>query len=499
MYTSKAELLQQLEEWELKHKELLEKEEDNEVILARQKIQSIKETLTSNKTKKIVAKVPKGMKDNLPREMAVREKVFKLIIEVFKRHGAVAIDTPVMELKEILVDKYGEESKLIYDVADQGGELCALRYDLTVPFARFVATHKIDNIKRYHIAKVYRRDQPAIERGRFREFYQCDFDIAGIYDPLLPDADCLRVVYEIMQSLELGDFIIKINHRKILNGLFEYCGVPAAQFRTICSSIDKLDKSSWEAVRKEMIEVKGIPACMADQIGEFINYREKDLDCHQLLYTLSCTLGNTDTAKSGILEIKMLFDYLQCFGVMDRISFDLSLARGLDYYTGVIFETIFTDALVGSVAGGGRYDDLVGRFSKNGRKVPCVGVSIGVERIFTLMEAKLFKLDAEKIISRENETEVYVASTHGCVEERLKIVAELWDAGIKTEFMYKNQPKLLRQFQHCEDLRVPLCVIIGPAELEEGQIIIRDVFLRRDEKVNRSELTSRILAKLNKL
>ena len=162
------------------------------------------------------------MRDHTPHDMAVREMVFEKIIKVFKRHGAVAIDTPVMELKEILVGKYGEDSKLIYDVADQGGELCALRYDLTVPFARYVANHGIQNIKRYHIARVYRRDSPNQSKGRYREFYQCDFDIAGEYDLMIPDAECLRVVYEIMRDLDLGDFKVKVNHRAVLDGMFVF-------------------------------------------------------------------------------------------------------------------------------------------------------------------------------------------------------------------------------------------------------------------------------------
>lgn len=164
------------------------------------------------------------------------------IVKCFKRHGAETIDTPVFELKEVLTGKYGEDSKLIYDLADQGGEILALRYDLTVPFARYLAQNKVTNMNRYHIAKVYRRDNPAITRGRYREFYQCDFDIAGVYEPMVPDVECIRVADEILRSLEIGDFKIKVNHRKILDGVFAICGFPSSKFRTICSSVDKLIK-----------------------------------------------------------------------------------------------------------------------------------------------------------------------------------------------------------------------------------------------------------------
>lgn len=203
-------------------------------------------TMAKDKESKsnIALKVPKGTKDWEGKDMVIREKIFNSITKVFKRHGAVTIDTPVFELKEILSGKYGEDSKLIYDLADQGGELCALRYDLTVPFARWLAMNPtVSQIKRYHIAKVYRRDAPAMTKGRMREFYQCDFDIAGQWDPMLPDAEILRIVTEVFEELGWkGRYTIKLNHRKILDGIFEVCGVPQDKIRTISSAVDKLDK-----------------------------------------------------------------------------------------------------------------------------------------------------------------------------------------------------------------------------------------------------------------
>lgn len=202
---------------------------------------------------KLTLKTPKGTKDYTDKEMAIREHVFSTITNVFKRHGAVTIDTPVFELKEILSGKYGEDSKLIYDLEDQGGEKCALRYDLTVPFARFLAMNgtTYQNMKRYHIAKVYRRDQPAMTKGRMREFYQCDFDIAGTYEPMVPDAEVLRIVVEVLTSLDIGSFVIKVNHRKILDGIFSVCGVPDAKIRPISSAVDKMDKVRLVRQREE--------------------------------------------------------------------------------------------------------------------------------------------------------------------------------------------------------------------------------------------------------
>ncbi|XP_016098509.1 histidine--tRNA ligase, cytoplasmic-like [Sinocyclocheilus grahami] len=351
-----------------------------------------------------VLKTAKGTRDYNPKQMAIREKVFNIIISCFKRHGAETIDTPVFELKETLTGKYGEDSKLIYDLKDQGGELLSLRYDLTVPFARYLAMNKITNIKRYHIAKVYRRDNPAMTRGRYREFYQCDFDIAGQYDAMIPDAECLKIVYEILNELDLGDFRIKVG--------------------------------CW-------------------------------------------------------------------------VVFDLSLARGLDYYTGVIYEAILSQTIpalvstpaeqngadeagvsVGSVAGGGRYDGLVGMFDPKGRKVPCVGVSIGIERIFSIMEQKA-EASSEKV--RTTETQVLVASAQkNLLEERLKLTNALWNEGIKAEVLYKKNPKLLSQLQHCEETGIPLVAILGEQELKDGVVKLRNVVSREEVDVPRADLVDEI-------
>ncbi|KAM9377682.1 histidine--tRNA ligase isoform 2-T2 [Pholidichthys leucotaenia] len=454
-----------------------------------------------------VLKTPKGTRDYNPKQMAIREKVFSTIIRCFKRHGAETINTPVFELKETLTGKYGEDSKLIYDLKDQGGEILSLRYDLTVPFARYLAMNKITNIKRYHIAKVYRRDNPAMTRGRYREFYQCDFDIAGQYDAMIPDAECLRIVHEILSELELGDFRIKVNDRRILDGMFAVCGVPDEKFRTICSTVDKLDKLPWEEVKKEMVNEKGLSEEVADQIGEYVSMQGGMNLAEQLLQDQK--MSQSKQACAGLSDIKLLFSYLQLFQVTDKVVFDLSLARGLDYYTGVIYEAVLTQAgvaaaageaqnganaeemvSVGSVAGGGRYDGLVGMFDPKGRKVPCVGVSIGIERIFSIMEQKA-EASAEKV--RTTEVQVMVASAQkNLLEEKLRLITELWNAGIKAEVMYKKNPKLLSQLQHCEESGIPLVAILGEQELKDGVVKLRVVATREEVDVPRADLVSEI-------
>ncbi|KFP89972.1 Histidine--tRNA ligase, cytoplasmic, partial [Apaloderma vittatum] len=402
---------------------------------------------------KFVLKTPKGTRDYSPKQMAIRERVFDAIITCFKRHGAEVIDTPVFELKETLTGKYGEDSKLIYDLKDQGGELLSLRYDLTVPFARYLAMNKITNIKRYHIAKVYRRDNPAMTRGRYREFYQCDFDIAGQFDPMIPDAECLKIVHEILSDLQLGDFLIKVNDRRILDGMFAVCGVPDSKFRTICSSVDKLDKMPWEEVRSEMVGEKGLSPEAADRIGDYVQLHGEHCGVEPL--ASFCQARQGGPAAEGCKN--------------DHVGEPVS---------------------VGSVAGGGRYDGLVGMFDPKGRKVPCVGVSIGIERIFSILEQRV-EASEEKI--RTTETQVLVASAQKkLLEERLKLVAELWDAGIKAEVLYKKNPKLLNQLQYCEETGIPLVAIVGEQELKDGVIKLRVVATREEVNIRRESLVEEI-------
>jgi histidyl-tRNA synthetase len=289
-------------------------------------------------------KIAKGTRDFTPDQMRIREQAFATIRRVFKRHGGVEIDTPVFELKEVLTGKYGEDSKLIYDLADQGGELLSLRYDLTVPFARFLAMNSVGNIKRYHIAKVYRRDQPQLTRGRYREFYQCDFDVAGSYTRMVADSEVLTVAIEILSELPIGSFLIKLNHRQILDAVFEICGVPSEKFRTICSAVDKLDKASWSEVKDEMVFEKGLPEDVADKIGTFVLHKGEPKVLWDQLMSVK-TFGDHKGALTAMEDMRLLFQYLDAMGTLSYVSFDLSLARGLDYYTGLIYEAVLTDGV----------------------------------------------------------------------------------------------------------------------------------------------------------
>jgi histidyl-tRNA synthetase len=424
---------------------------------------------------------------------------------VFKRHGGTPLDTPVFELKEILAEKYGEDARLMYDLADQGGEICSLRFDLTVPFARWLAMNKISNIKRYQIAKVYRRDQPAIARGRLREFYQCDFDIAGLYDPMVADSEILCVVAEIFEILKL-DITIKLNHRRILDGLFTVAGVPDEKMRAISSAVDKLDKMAWAQVKKEMVEEKGLSEEVADRIGEYVRHSGSISKILQLLKS-DAALSANGNVKAGIDDMGLLLSYLEAFAVANKVSFDLSLARGLDYYSGLIFEVINKSpstnditvpdkegnpksenqaSLVGSISAGGRYDDLVGMYSKSA--IPCVGISFGVDRIYTILASRR----AEKKTSLAHQIDVYIMAFggkefDGLLPERMKVARQLWNAGIKAEFSAKVKPKSNRQFEAAKALLARVAVILGQDELAAGQVRLRVLRAGKNETDQRDE------------
>ncbi|KII93120.1 hypothetical protein PLICRDRAFT_49196 [Plicaturopsis crispa FD-325 SS-3] len=479
----------------------------------------------AKKKERILLKTAKGTRDYGPGEMYCREHIERIVKECFTTYGGSCLDTPVFERKEILAGKYGEDAKLIFDLMDQGGEQLALRYDHTVPLARYLAMGGAKNTvsKLWQVGKVYRRDNPVMSKGRMREFSQADIDISGVWDPMIPDAEILSLLCTILTKLDVGEFTIKINHRKILDGIFEVCGVPADKIRTISSAVDKLDKLPWLEVKKEMTDEKGLDAAVADKIGEYVKHKGGPSLLEQLLKDE--TLVANASAKEGLSDMALLFTFLKAYDVIDKISFDLSLARGLDYYTGLIYEAIveasappgFKDANalasssstsstaaapppkkkapkakpetgedeevdesqvgVGSIAAGGRYDNLVGMFTAaaagDGKKaagMPCVGVSIGLDRIFALVWPKW----VEKGM-RSKETMVYVmAAGDGLLEERIKLVRELRDAGIKTDFLAKTKPKLPTQFAAGERDEVPFAIILGADELKAGVVTVKE-------------------------
>lgn len=488
--------------------------------------------MAKDKKSKDNVKNPKGTRDWSGEDVNILQDILAQIEQVFRKHNAKKLDTPVFELQEVLKGKYGEDSKLIYDVADQGGELLSLRYDLTVPFARWLAMNaNIKSYKRFAIGKVYRRDQPAIQKGRMREFYQCDIDFSGPSDPMMMDSEVIAIIKEVFDALEWNDqYTIKINDRRILDGLFEVCGVPTDKIRTISSAVDKLDKMSWTEVKKEMVEQKGLEEVVADKIETYVTMkggRGDNMSAEELLDKLKADKDLMANAKAaqGIEHFDMLFRYLRSWKALDKISFDLSLARGLDYYTGVIYEVITEgsrpkkladrvreDAVktekkakqvadddedrsndptvgVGSIAAGGRYDNLVTRFREKA-DMPCVGISFGVDRIYTLVKTKL-EAGHQFSYIKSYTPDVYVMAFgdktfDGAPAERMEVVAQLIAAGFTVESAYKERTKVADQFKKAETAGVPIGVILGSDEIRDGKVKIKVMGLT-DESDPRKE------------
>ncbi|CAK9146136.1 unnamed protein product [Ilex paraguariensis] len=451
-------------------------------------LKKVKEIVESNESRRL-PKIPKGTRDFAKEQMAIREKAFSIIVEVFKRHGAMGLDTPVFELRETLMGKYGEDSKLIYDLADQGGELCSLRYDLTVPFARYVAMNGLTSFKRYQIAKVYRRDNPS--KGRYREFYQCDFDIAGQYETMGPDFEVIKILTELLDELNIGDYEVKLNHRRLLDGMLEICGVPPDKFRTICSSIDKLDKQSFEQIKKEMMDEKGLTAETADNIGTFVKERGHPLELLSKLKREGSKFLQNTASLLALNDLEILFKALEKSRCLDKVVFDLSLARGLDYYTGVIFEAVFKGATqVGSIAAGGRYDNLIGMFCT--KQVPAIGVSLGIERVFTIME-QLQKDQNEAI--RATETQVLVSILGDDLTLGAELASELWDAKLKAEYIVNKRMK--KHIDRLLESKIPFMVIVGERELNEGIVKLKDVVANKEYDVPRNRVVEELYQRLN--
>jgi len=473
-------------------------------------------------------KNPKGTRDWSGDDVGLLDDILRQISTVFRKHGAKKLDTPVFELQDVLKGKYGEDSKLIYDVADQGGELLSLRYDLTVPFARWLAMNaNIKSYKRFHIAKVYRRDQPAIAKGRMREFWQCDIDFAGPSDPMMMDSEVVATMVEVFEALEWhGQYTIKINDRRILDGMFEVCGVPADKTRAISSAVDKLDKMPWEEVRKEMVETKGLDGEVADRIEQYVTMKGGKGDSQsaiEMLETLEKDekLMANGKAKEGITQFRTLITYLKAMKALDAISFDLSLARGLDYYTGIIYEVITEGSRpkhltngttkesdekktekkakqvadededrsndptvgVGSVAAGGRYDNLVGRFREKA-EVPCVGVSFGVDRLFSITKSRIEKGEKFSYVTSQS-PDVYVMAFggkefDGAAAQRMEVATTLRNAGLSAEYTHKAKAKLPDQFKKAEQVGAPIGVILGQEEMKEGKVKIKVMGLTDD-------------------
>jgi len=429
--------------------------------------------------------IPKGTRDFSPVEMVKRNYIFDTIKEVFQLYGFMPIETPSMENLSTLMGKYGEEGdKLLFKVLNSGDYISkvrpevlearnsnklttkisekGLRYDLTVPFARYVVQHRNDitfPFKRYQIQPVWRADRP--QKGRYREFYQCDVDVVGS-DSLLNEVELIQIVDEVYKRLNLN-VLVKLNNRKILAGIAEIIG-EADRIIDITVAIDKLDKIGLDNVNKEMLE-KGIPQEAIDTLQPIILLSGTNTE---KLNKLKEILSASEVGMKGIEELETVFNYLNDLDVTTEVELDLTLARGLNYYTGAIFEVKSKDMEFGSITGGGRYDDLTGIFGL--KDVSGVGISFGADRIYDVLE-QMDRFPAETV----NTTKVIFVN-FGEKEEKycLPILAKLRANGVKSE-IFPGSAKMKKQMNYANDKHIPFVIMVGETEMEEGLLSLKDM------------------------
>jgi histidyl-tRNA synthetase len=416
--------------------------------------------------KKRQARVLKGFRDYLPEQMILRQRIIGIARDVFERHGFEPLDTPALESLEVLTGKAGENEQLMYHFEDAGGREVGLRYDLTVPLARVVAMHQNELIfpfKRYHIAPVWRADNP--QRGRFREFWQCDADIAGSASPLA-DAEVIAIMAEVLEALGLPEFTIRISHRRLLEGLGRAAGVLPAQASALYRSIDKLDKIGPEGVAWEL-QAAGVSAEQAHQVLSLVSKKGEPLAILADLQPI-LELDEDDQGVSAIMELEELFRVLPDFGVApERYTLDLALARGLDYYTGPVFEATVTEPKVGSVGGAGRYDGLVGAFA--GRQIPATGMSLGLERIIEVVrEHGLMPVSATV-------AQVAIVAFPETIGAAARLASTLRECGLRVDLSLLPNRSVGEQLKLADRKGIPLAVILGANEVESRTGTVKEL------------------------
>ncbi len=393
----------------------------------------------------------KGMRDYLPQDMIPRELLLANIKKTFRRWGFVPVETPAIEYTEVLMgSKYGTEAqKLIYHIVHDDG--LALRYDLTVPLARLYALNERDlptPFKRYQIQPVWRAERAQPRQGRFREFYQCDVDIVGT-DSRLSDAEIVAMTVDILSEIGFDKFTLEVNHRGILLGMVEEAGFPAEEEISVCQSLDKLDKIGEDGVRKEL----GKKGFSDGPVTRLFELTKGDLESF-------ATFENQRISR-GYAEMMEFFRLIERFpGAIDHIRFSPTLARGLDYYTGIIFESKADDLPhIGSLTGGGRYDGLIGTFL--GRDVPAIGTTIGLDRILVAAEEKGL------ISVKETFTDVlFINFGDDVLGEVIELSGALREKGISCE-IYLEDKKLKKQFSYADKKDIPFVVTIGTDEIAQ--------------------------------
>ncbi len=412
---------------------------------------------------------PRGTRDFLPEDMILFNQLVNTIRKTYEKYGFVPLNTPVFENLEILTKKGGggdEVKKEIYDFKDKSGRELGLRFDLTVPSARVVANNTSMKMpfKRYCIDKVWRYNRPG--KGRFREFWQSDIDVYGVKE-VTAEAECIACTSEALMNIGFKDFMIIVNDREVLDEIIRDVGVPKEKIVNVFRAIDKLDKIGVEGVEKELKK---------------LDLRERTIKKILELMNISGTfkavlkrIKKKYPNNEGLKRLEELYRLLKFYDLQDRIVFNLSLVRGLEYYTGPVFEIKSTNKEYGSLGGGGRYDNLLKIYGK--KDIPAIGFSIGIERLFSLMKEK-------KLIEKKKSlTQVFVASTNKkMLDEAIILSQTLRQAGIITEHDLMNK-SLSKQFEYASNKKILFVIIVGEKDMKQNKVVVKNMISGKEEKM----------------
>ena len=449
--------------------------------------------------------IPKGTRDFSPAEMAKRNYIFDTIKDVYALYGYQQIETPSMETLQTLMGKYGEEGdKLLFKILNSGdfiGKLPAnefvsdnvlklaanicekgLRYDLTVPFARYVVMHRDElqmPFKRYQIQPVWRADRP--QKGRYREFYQCDADVVGS-DSLLNEVELVQIIDTVFTKFGIN-VQIKLNNRKILAGIAEYIGQPD-KIIDITVAIDKLDKVGVEAVNAEML-ANGITQDAVDKLQPILTMTGTNVE---KLETIAQTIGTSEIGAKGVEETRFILEKIEAVGLKNELQLDLTLARGLNYYTGAIFEVKAKDVAIGSITGGGRYDNLTGIFGMPG--LSGVGISFGADRIYDVLNT----LDLYPQNAIQATQVLFINFGEAEADYCLPIASQIRAAGISVE-LYPDCAKMKKQMAYANAKGIPFVVLAGESEINQGKVTLKNMLTGDQQLVSTEELIAIITSK----
>ena len=442
--------------------------------------------------------IPKGTRDFSPAEMAKRNYIFNTIKDVYALYGYQQIETPSMETLQTLMGKYGEEGdKLLFKILNSGdfigklpseefvsdnvlklaAKICekGLRYDLTVPFARYVVMHRDElqmPFKRYQIQPVWRADRP--QKGRYREFYQCDADVVGS-DSLLNEVELIQIIDTVFTKFGIN-VQIKVNNRKILAGIAEYIGQPD-KIVDITVAIDKLDKIGVDAVNAEML-ANGISEEAVSKLQPILTMSGTN---KEKLETIAQTIATSEIGVKGVEETRFILEKVEAVGMQNELQLDLTLARGLNYYTGAIFEVKAKDVVIGSITGGGRYDNLTGIFGMPG--LSGVGISFGADRIYDVLNT----LDLYPQNATQATQVLFINFGEAEADFCLPIATKVRAAGISVE-LYPDSAKMKKQMAYANSKSIPFVVLVGENEINQGKVTLKNMITGDQQLVSAEEL-----------